>query len=147
MDAELIIVGGTTNSEDFGPSSEKHGYMFALDFASNWKWGNYFNHDSYYLSQIDGCQMASIGQKIAVSGMIEQQLVILDINTKDGTVNQELQFSAIFDQNTDEEEESSFKSFGAVYYENSNVSDRSSFYTAFLRGQEMYLVKLSSDPT
>ena len=53
--SELIIVGGVTDSHDFAPASNEHGYLFALDLDGNWKWGSFFYNVSYAVSSIDGC--------------------------------------------------------------------------------------------
>ena len=84
---ELIIVGGTTTSEDFGPSTSQHGYMFALDLEGNWKWGNYFYNKAVAVSSIDGCQIASNGESLAVTGMSNSKPILMDINTVDGKFN------------------------------------------------------------
>ena len=41
---ELIIVGGTTQSNDFGPSNIDHGFLYAINYAGDWTWGNYFRN-------------------------------------------------------------------------------------------------------
>ena len=66
-----MIVGGVTTSEDFGPSVGSHGFIYALDLDSNWKWGNYFteNETETPITQIEGCQMSSNGDSLAVVGM------------------------------------------------------------------------------
>ena len=81
---ELIIVGGTTTSEDFAPAPNQHGYMFALDLTGNWKWGNFYYNVSYAVSSIDGCQLSSDGESLAVAGMGNSEPLLMDINTEDG---------------------------------------------------------------
>ena len=84
---QLIIVGGTTTSSDFAPAANEHGYMFALDLSGNWMWGNFFYNVSYAVSSIDGCQLSSDGESLAVAGMGNSQPLLMDINTLDGSLN------------------------------------------------------------
>ena len=84
-----------TTSEDFGPSVDSHGYIYALDLESNWKWGNYFieSETGAPITQIVGCQMSSNGDSLAVVGMSGSDPVVMDINTLFGTVNKYLTFT------------------------------------------------------
>jgi len=64
----MIIVGGSTNSEDFAPAANDHGYLFALDLAGNWQWGKFYYNVSYAVSDISGCQLSSDGSSLTVFG-------------------------------------------------------------------------------
>ena len=66
---QLIIVGGVTNSEDFAPAPNDHGYLFALDLYGNWKWGSFFYNVSYAVSEIDGCSLSSDGSSLSLTGL------------------------------------------------------------------------------
>ena len=53
---DLIIVGGNTTSDDFGPSSDAHGFLYALDLQGNWQWGNFYSASgNNQVSDITGC--------------------------------------------------------------------------------------------
>ena len=40
---QLFIVGGLTRSgEDFAPTEDDHGFLYAIDYFGNWQWGKYF---------------------------------------------------------------------------------------------------------
>jgi len=65
---EMIIVGGSTNSEDFAPAANDHGYLFAIDLSGNWQWGKFFYNVSYAVSDISGCQLSSDGSSLTVFG-------------------------------------------------------------------------------
>lgn len=83
----LIIVGGVTISGDFAPpgtDNREHGYLYALDLEGNWQYGHFYYNVSFAISAIEGCQMASDGQSLAVAAMSNFQPVLLDINTADG---------------------------------------------------------------
>jgi hypothetical protein len=64
----LIIIGGNTTSDDFGPTPNEHGFLMAIDTSSNLKWGNFFYNVSYALSGIEGCQMSSEGTSLSIIG-------------------------------------------------------------------------------
>ena len=66
---ELIIVGGNTTSDDFGPARNDHGFLYALDLSGNWQWGKLFYNVSYAMSDISGCQLSSDGYTLTVLGM------------------------------------------------------------------------------
>ena len=77
---QFVIVGGKSSgsagygddakSFDFAPTSEDHGYLFALDTSmGDWQWGNFFYNVSYPIQSIDGCQMSTYGDSLAVTGL------------------------------------------------------------------------------
>ena len=39
---QLIIVGGTTRSNDFGPANVNYGFLYAISLEGDWTWGHYF---------------------------------------------------------------------------------------------------------
>lgn len=39
---EIVIVGGNTESPDFGPAYSSYGFLYAIDLKGNWVWGNNF---------------------------------------------------------------------------------------------------------
>jgi len=84
---QLVIVGGVTNSADFAPAPNDHGYLFALDLEGNWKWGSFFYNVSYAVSSVDGCQISSKGNSLALTGLGNQVPLLMDINITDGTFN------------------------------------------------------------
>ena len=45
-----IIAGGTSQSADFAPAQNQHGFLFAMDLNANWIWGNFFYNVSYAVS-------------------------------------------------------------------------------------------------
>ena len=92
---ELIIVGGESNSDDYVgfnsglyPNQTVHGFLYALDLDGNWQWGKFYYNATVAVSNITGCQMASHGQSLSVLGMSNTSVpVIMDIRTRDGTIN------------------------------------------------------------
>jgi hypothetical protein len=54
-ETNFIIVGGNTTSSDFGPTSDSHGFLYALDVNGNFIWGNVYYNTSYAVNDISGC--------------------------------------------------------------------------------------------
>lgn len=145
---QLIIVGGTTTSEDFAPAPNEHGYMFALDLSGNWKWGSFFYNVSYAVSSIDGCQLSSDGLSLAVSGMGNSQPLLMDINTEDGSFNKFISLDYI-DATT--ENVPSYEQYGGIYYDKRDYRDyQPYFYGAFIKDSAMFILRVAdggTDPT
>ena len=118
---QLIIVGGVTKSNDFSPQSIDHGYLFALDLSANWKWGNFFYNISYPISQIDGCQFSSDGDSLAIAGLANNQPIMMDIKTKDGTINQFISLDFIVDNPSSTLPV--YQNYGAIYYDKRDYRD------------------------
>ena len=54
-----IFVSGLTQSANFGPAQNSHGFLYALNGDGNWMWGQFFYNVSYCVSEIIGIQMSS----------------------------------------------------------------------------------------
>ena len=67
--SDYIIAAGKTNSNNFAPAQNDHGYIFALDSLGNWMWGNFFYNVSYSVSTITGCKLSSDKSYITVLGL------------------------------------------------------------------------------
>lgn len=138
---QLIIVGGTTTSEDFAPAPNEHGYMFALDLSGNWKWGSFFYNVSYAVSSVDGCQLSSDGESLAVAGMGNSQPLLMDINTVDGTFNKFISLDYI---DATAENVPSYEQFGGIYYDKRDYRDyQPYFYGAFIKDSAMFMLRVA----
>lgn len=62
-----IIVAGNTVSNDFGPATTKHGFVYAMNLEGNWVWGNYY-YNSTAIKDFTGCSMSSDGTKVVLQG-------------------------------------------------------------------------------
>ena len=65
---ELIIVGGTTRSSDFGPANSAYGFLFAVDLQGDWVWGNYFQNFTSGVREVTACDLSTNGAEIVVMG-------------------------------------------------------------------------------
>ena len=53
-----IYVGGVTESSNFAPAENPHGYVYAVSPDGDWMWGQFFYNVSYAVAQIDGIIMS-----------------------------------------------------------------------------------------
>ena len=86
--SNLIIVGGVSDSVDFVPTTDKHGYLFALDMNGNWKWGSYFAKSKLMLASIEGCKLSSDGKSLVLTGLYKQLPALMLLDVKDGSFKQ-----------------------------------------------------------
>ena len=85
---ELIIVGGLTQSSDFGPANTNNGFLYAINFEGDWVWGNHYsNSTGDSISTISGCQLSSDGAQIVILGTTREQVVMGVVNAADGRLN------------------------------------------------------------
>jgi hypothetical protein len=83
---ELIIVGGRTNSDDFAPAANDHGFLVAVDLDGHWIWGNFFYNVSYAVSDITGCKLSSNGTSVVVSAKADSKPVVMNVGVDDGSI-------------------------------------------------------------
>ena len=79
-----ILVGGKTQSSNFAPAENDHGYVYALDMTGNWIWGNFFYNVSYAVSEITGIVMSSKLNYINALGYANSMPIIMNLNKPDG---------------------------------------------------------------
>ena len=84
---EKILVGGYTRSDDYGPASTRHGFLYAVDFEGDWAWGRYY-YNTTSISSITGCSLSSDGTQVVVAATGYQQPVFMVIDTTDGEVDE-----------------------------------------------------------
>lgn len=83
--SELIIVGGITQSSDFGPSNTENGFLYAINLDGDWVWGNYYrNATGRSISTITGCQLSSDGTQVVILGATQEQVVMGVVNATTG---------------------------------------------------------------
>jgi len=55
---DLLIMGGRTVSDDFGPATTQHGFLYAVNLEGDYKWGRFYYNTSS-INDITGCKMSS----------------------------------------------------------------------------------------
>jgi hypothetical protein len=80
---EQVIVGGSTLSNDYGPSLSQVGFLYAVDLSGNWKWGNYYFNSSA-VTDISGCSLSTDMNQIIAMGVSlgKPVLMLTDLNGK-----------------------------------------------------------------
>ena len=138
---QLIVVGGVTNSADFAPAPNDHGYLFALDLKGNWMWGSFFYNVSYAVSSIDGCQLSSQGNSLALTGLGNQVPLLMDVNITDGTFNRFISLDYI---NASPSVVPQYVMSGAIFYDERDYRDyQPYFYTAFVKDNSMFMLRVA----
>ena len=121
-------MAGQTNSNDFAPAQNDHGYIYALDANGNWMWGNFFYNVSYAVSTITGCKMSSANSYVTVFGLANSLPIIMLLNKADGSINTFLTITTVQSYTTTP----SFKTSGGFYFEESDPIDgKQYFYVSF----------------
>ena len=49
-----IYIGGSTDSSNFAPAENSHGFIYSVNQDGDWLWGQFFYNVSYAVSSIDG---------------------------------------------------------------------------------------------
>ena len=129
---ELIIVGGTTQSNDFGPSNIDHGFLYAINYAGDWTWGNYFRNQTHEIRQITGCKLSTDGKQLVVLGSTREQVIMAVVNTTDGRMNNLYSLESKEGAKKDAEPPQ-YETFGAILLDSRDYQDGKSYiYTSFL---------------
>jgi sugar lactone lactonase YvrE len=67
-DSNYIYVGGRTESSNFAPAENPHGYVYAVSPDGDWMWGQFFYNVSYAVSQVDGILLSQYGTVLNIIG-------------------------------------------------------------------------------
>ncbi len=82
----MTYVGGKTQSANFAPAENDHGFVYAVDPAGLWKWGQFFYNVSYCVSEITGMQFSSKKTYLTILGYSNSKPIIMNLNGKDGSI-------------------------------------------------------------
>ena len=134
---ELILVGGVSNSDDFAIGPNNHGYMFALDLDSNWKWGWFYYNTVAPVSEITGCSLSSDLKSLTVAGVSNKLPIVMSLDPRDGNTRK---FITIALADTESKINSLF-SYGAVYHDKG--PDSSYLYTSFVSQKVLFNLRIN----
>ena len=137
--AQVIIMGGVTRSNNYGPSMSPHGFLYALDLDGNWMWGNYY-YNRTNVVEFTGCALASDGSSVIVQGRSFNQTVLMILDSTDGSVVNfySLENKRIGDEYPD------IATFGAIYLDTKDYyDDKPYIYSAFTMRGQMQFIKLA----
>ena len=137
---EQIIVGGSTLSNDYGPSLSQTGFMYAVDLAGNWRWGNYY-FSSSAITDITGCSLSTDKQQTVVMGISLGKPVLLTLNNVDGRATNVIQATA------NQTPQPTIRTFGAVLFDNANPRLPSSFYFSYIAAEKLMISSIMEQDT
>jgi hypothetical protein len=128
---EYILVGGRTQSANFAPAENDHGFVYATDLNGNWMWGNFFYNVSYCVSNIGGLAMSSLNSYITVSGQSNGKPIIMNLGKTDGQIQK---FITIEPVSTNQATQPQYVVSSAVLFEEIETAsnNRSYYYISFL---------------
>lgn len=81
-----IFVGGKTQSSNFAPAENEHGFVYSLDQNGNWMWGQFFYNVSYAVSEVDGITLSSKKNYLSILGKANSKPIIMNLNKNDGQI-------------------------------------------------------------
>ena len=129
---KLIIVGGLTKSNDFGPSNTDHGFLYAINFEGDWVWGNYFrNTTGEEIREISGCELSTDGSQMVILGTTREQVIMGVVNTTNGRMNNlySLENKEGTKRNAEPPE---YQTFGAILLDSQDFQDQKAYvYSSF----------------
>ena len=121
---QQIIVAGNSTSDDYAPAANEHGFVYALDFDANWKWGKFFYNVSFAVSTISGCHLDANNNLVALA-VGDSKPVIMEVNLVDGQVSSFLSLEKITEDSTSMP---LFYTYGAIYHDVQDEDDGLSYY-------------------
>lgn len=136
--SDYMIMAGKTNSNNFAPAQNDHGYIYALDASGNWMWGNFFYNVSYAVSTITGCKMSSQNTYITIFGVANSLPIIMLLNKADGSINTFLTIATVKTYTTTP----SFVTSSAFYFEEKDpVDGKAYFYLSYTMNKVLQILK------
>ena len=81
-----IYVGGQSQSADFAPAENPHGYVYAVSPDGEWMWGNFFYNVSYAVSEIDGIILSQFGTYLSIIGQANNKPIIMELSNDMGQI-------------------------------------------------------------
>lgn len=129
---EQIILGGSTFSNDYGPSSSQVGFLYAVDLSGNWKWGNFYFNSSA-VTDISGCSLSTDGKQLVAMGISLGKPVLMVLDTTGKVEN-------LITAEANLSEARTVKTFGAVLLD---IVSTPTIYFSYLAAEKLQLSSLS----
>lgn len=82
----MMYVGGSTESSNFAPAENPHGYVYAVSEDGDWMWGQFFYNVSYAVSSIDGILLSQNGTVLNCLGQANNKPIIMNLNKAKGQI-------------------------------------------------------------
>jgi hypothetical protein len=120
---QYIFVGGKTDSSNFAPAENPHGYVYAVSPQGDWMWGQFFYNVSYAVSRIDGIVMSSNYTSVTCLGQANNKPVIMNLNKQKGQIQK---FYTIDPMETTSS--TVYTTLQALHLEEKNPDDNKTYY-------------------
>jgi len=138
---QQIIVAGNSTSDDYAPAANEHGFVYALDFDANWKWGKFFYNVSFAVSTISGCHLDGNNNLVALA-IGDSKPVIMEVNLVDGQVESFISLEKVTEDTTSMP---LFYTYGAIYHDLEDEDDGLAYYyTSFIMDDYLQILKIDS---
>ena len=80
------LEAGATESSNFAPAENPHGYVYAVSPDGDWMWGQFFYNVSYAVSSIDGIILSQNGTFLNCLGQANSKPIIMNLNKAKGQI-------------------------------------------------------------
>ena len=138
---QLIIVGGTTQSSDFGPANSNSGFLYAINLQGDWTWGHYFQNFTSSVEEITGCELSSDGKQIVALGTTREQVVMAVVDGASGRISNMYSLENRTIKRSDNTP--IYLSYGAIMLDVKDPVDSKPYiYASFLMDNQQQLVKI-----
>ena len=136
---DLLIMGGQTRSDDFGPATSRHGFLYAVSMQGDYKWGRFYYNTSS-INDITGCTLSSDKKQVVVMGTGFSQPVMFTVDTIDGTID------TFYSLQKRSKTVPIYETFEGIYLDVKDYQDDKPYiYSSFLMSDKMQLVKMHMD--
>lgn len=140
---DYILVGGITQSSDFAPAENNHGFVYALDPQGHWMWGNFFYNVSYAVSSVDGIKMSSDKSHLNILGQANSKPIIMNLNKENGQIERFITINPVESYSTTP----TYYTNAGIYEDMSDPTDgKAYFYVAFAMNSnyDLHILRIQS---
>lgn len=139
--ANGVVVTGKTNSANYAPAQNDHGFAYLVDFDGNWRWGNFFYNVSYAISDITGCKLTSKGTYIALFGYANSVPIVMTLNREEGSIKNFWSFNLVNTASTTP----AYLTYSGFIIEEAEPRDNKEYaYVSFTMNSIFHFIKFAS---
>jgi hypothetical protein len=125
----MIYVGGVTESSNFAPAENPHGYVYAVSQDGDWMWGQFFYNVSYAVQSIDGILFSQNNNVLNCLGMANNKPIVMNLNKQKGQIQKFYTLDPM-----EPKLKTSYMTSQAIYMEEKAPEDNATyFYVSFLQ--------------
>lgn len=121
--SQYIFVGGKTDSSNFAPAENPHGYVYAVNSNGDWMWGQFFYNVSYAVSQIDGIMMSQNNTVVNCFGQANNKPIIMNLNKAKGQIQKFFTIDPM-----EPRKPTVYQTYQGLHFEEKNSEDGQAYY-------------------